>query len=148
MPSEPEPRLRVLYGVNGEGMGHATRSEVVIRSLLEDGRVPVDARDNNGGTALWSACKCGYTERARALLVEGRADHTIADETGETLMAAAQRGEMDEGCVQLLQVRGDQCCVLPPQTGSWSGGVQGRAEMVRHSRALFTVEPITPSAAA
>ena len=35
MPSEPEPRLRVLYGVNGEGMGHATRSDVVIRSLLD-----------------------------------------------------------------------------------------------------------------
>jgi uncharacterized protein (TIGR00661 family) len=31
---EPETRLRILYGVNGEGMGHATRSEVVIDSLL------------------------------------------------------------------------------------------------------------------
>jgi uncharacterized protein (TIGR00661 family) len=30
----PQARLRVLYGVNGEGMGHATRSEVVIDSLL------------------------------------------------------------------------------------------------------------------
>ena len=27
--------MKVLYGVNGEGMGHATRSEVVIDSLLE-----------------------------------------------------------------------------------------------------------------
>jgi uncharacterized protein (TIGR00661 family) len=27
-------RLRVLYGVNGEGMGHATRSQVVIDSML------------------------------------------------------------------------------------------------------------------
>jgi uncharacterized protein (TIGR00661 family) len=27
--------MRILYGVNGEGMGHATRSEVVIGSLLE-----------------------------------------------------------------------------------------------------------------
>ena len=27
--------MRVLYGVNGEGMGHATRSQVVIESLLE-----------------------------------------------------------------------------------------------------------------
>jgi uncharacterized protein (TIGR00661 family) len=35
MPPEPEAQLRVLYGVNGEGMGHATRSEVVIGSLLE-----------------------------------------------------------------------------------------------------------------
>ena len=34
MSPEPETRLRILYGVNGEGMGHATRSEVVIDSLL------------------------------------------------------------------------------------------------------------------
>lgn len=27
--------MRILYGVNGEGMGHATRSELVISSLLE-----------------------------------------------------------------------------------------------------------------
>lgn len=27
--------MRVLYGVNGEGMGHATRSQVVIESLLD-----------------------------------------------------------------------------------------------------------------
>lgn len=35
MASTPKRRLRVLYGVNGEGMGHATRSEVVIGSLLD-----------------------------------------------------------------------------------------------------------------
>jgi uncharacterized protein (TIGR00661 family) len=35
--------LRVLYGVNGEGMGHATRSEVVIASLLEHHEVRVVA---------------------------------------------------------------------------------------------------------
>jgi hypothetical protein len=29
--------MRVLYGVNGEGLGHATRSEVVIAMLLERG---------------------------------------------------------------------------------------------------------------
>ena len=29
--------LRVLYGVNGEGMGHATRSHVVIEALLAAG---------------------------------------------------------------------------------------------------------------
>jgi uncharacterized protein (TIGR00661 family) len=35
MSPEPEGRLRILYGVNGEGMGHATRSEVVIGWLLQ-----------------------------------------------------------------------------------------------------------------
>jgi len=36
-------RLRVLYGVNGEGMGHATRSQVVIDSLLRGHDVRVVA---------------------------------------------------------------------------------------------------------
>ena len=35
--------MRVLYGVNGEGMGHATRSYVVIQSLLEEHEVRVVA---------------------------------------------------------------------------------------------------------
>ena len=29
--------MRVLYGVVGEGMGHATRSRVVLEHLLEEG---------------------------------------------------------------------------------------------------------------
>jgi uncharacterized protein (TIGR00661 family) len=33
--------MRILYGVNGEGMGHATRSRVVIDSLLENHDVRV-----------------------------------------------------------------------------------------------------------
>ena len=35
--------MKVLYGVNGEGMGHATRSEVVIGSLLGEHDVRVMA---------------------------------------------------------------------------------------------------------
>lgn len=31
------PRMNILYGVPGEGLGHATRSKVVIRHLLEQG---------------------------------------------------------------------------------------------------------------
>ena len=37
--------MKVLYGVNGEGMGHATRSEVVIGALLDRAR---GARDGVG----------------------------------------------------------------------------------------------------
>jgi uncharacterized protein (TIGR00661 family) len=40
--------LKILYGVNGEGMGHATRSEVVIDALLERHDVRVVA----GGAAF------------------------------------------------------------------------------------------------
>ena len=35
--------MRILYGVNGEGMGHATRSRVVIDHLLDDHDVRVVA---------------------------------------------------------------------------------------------------------
>ena len=35
--------MRILYGVNGEGMGHATRSQVVVESLLADHEVHVVA---------------------------------------------------------------------------------------------------------
>ncbi len=35
--------MKILYGVNGEGMGHATRSEVVIGGLLADNDVRVMA---------------------------------------------------------------------------------------------------------
>jgi uncharacterized protein (TIGR00661 family) len=35
--------VRILYGVNGEGMGHATRSQVVIDALLEEHDVRVMA---------------------------------------------------------------------------------------------------------
>jgi uncharacterized protein (TIGR00661 family) len=35
--------MKILYGVNGEGMGHATRSQVVIESLLERHQVHVVA---------------------------------------------------------------------------------------------------------
>lgn len=35
--------MRIVYGVNGEGMGHATRSELVISDLLRDHEVRVVA---------------------------------------------------------------------------------------------------------
>jgi len=38
--------MRILYGVNGEGLGHATRSQVVIDSLLERHDVRVVASGN------------------------------------------------------------------------------------------------------
>ena len=76
----------------------------VIRLLLEDGRVPVDARDLSGRTALWWACFYEYAERARVLLLEGGADHTIANDEGMTPMARARRMDYHE-TVQLLEVR-------------------------------------------
>lgn len=89
------------YGLQWPGSDYVE----VIRLLLRDGRVPIDAGDQEGCTALWHACLMGYTERARVLLLEGRADRTVASDEGETPMAVAQR-KGSRGCIKLLEVRG------------------------------------------
>jgi ankyrin repeat protein len=76
----------------------------VIRLLLEDGRVEVDARYVDGWTALIIACAHRHTERARVLLLEGRADHSIANDKGVTPMANARQAYHHE-TVRLLEVR-------------------------------------------
>lgn len=85
----------------------------VLRLLLDDGRVPVDARDTEGKTALYWACFQGHTDRARLLLVEGGADHTIADNDGLTPMAVAHN-KRRQGCIRLLQVRGQPATTMNP----------------------------------
>ena len=84
----------------------------VIRLLLKDGRVQVDATCTAGGTALWYACLFGHLERARVLLMEGSADHTITHGEGTTpLVEAKQNGHRD--CVKLIQV-GQRRSARPP----------------------------------
>lgn len=85
------------YGNHQPGSDHVT----VIRMLL--GRVPVDARDMYGCTALWGACYYGHTDRARVILLEGLADPTIGRSSADTPMDAAWR-ERRQDCVRLLQV--------------------------------------------
>lgn len=87
----------------------------VIRFLLNEGGVDVNARDKEGCTALYWACAEGHVDRARVLLVEGGADTTIGasflslftrvpgDQT--PIMAARTHGHED--CVRLLEVRGN-----------------------------------------
>lgn len=75
----------------------------IIRLLLKNGRVPVNARDRFGHTALWEACFSADPERVRVLLVEGLADHTIAPYDGSTPITIC-RGWGYHGCTQLLQV--------------------------------------------
>jgi uncharacterized protein (TIGR00661 family) len=50
-------QMRILYGVNGEGLGHATRSEVVIDSLLGEHDVRVMA---SGAAFRYLQDKCGH----------------------------------------------------------------------------------------
>lgn len=83
-----------------EGTGHVE----VIRLLLQDGRVAVDARDERDRSAFWLACIQGHTERARVLLLEGRADHTALRGYGPTTALAAARQAKHMDCVKLIQV--------------------------------------------
>ena len=57
--------LKILYGVNGEGLGHATRSEVVIRSLLARHDVRVVASGAASGSS-GRACRAWTRSSARA----------------------------------------------------------------------------------
>lgn len=76
----------------------------LIRLLVEDGRVPLDAQDKSGRTALHYACRDGKTEAVEVLCFEAGVDPTIRDHQGLTPKgAAAQRG--DSGCIKLIRVR-------------------------------------------
>lgn len=68
----------------------------VVRVLLRDARVSLDARDRNGRTALWWACDLYYLEVARMLLLAG-ADRTIADNQGVTPEQLALARAPNEG---------------------------------------------------
>lgn len=83
----------------------------VLGLLIKDGRVDVDARDSEGNTALWWACNQGRPERARALLMEGGADHTITGRYGMTPMAAAKHYDHlgARSCMRVLEV-GETTC--------------------------------------
>lgn len=74
----------------------------VLRLLLKDARVQVNARDMGGQTALHYACREGHSELVRVLLMEGSASARLADRQGKTPMDVARA---HEGCVQLLKVR-------------------------------------------
>ena len=70
--------VRILYGVNGEGMGHATRSQVVIDALLAGAR---RARDGVGRRIRVPRAAARPRERdLRALVRDGpRRDPTLGD---------------------------------------------------------------------
>lgn len=77
----------------------------VLRLLIRDGRVPVDARDRDGRTALWRACQYGKDEMARVLLLEGGADRTIANRQGVTPMQLTAERCHNDPCHAVLKVR-------------------------------------------
>lgn len=94
--------MRAALGYERPGSDYVA----VTRLLLADGRVPVDARDWEGETALFQACRGMKTQVARMLLVEARADYTIETDFGWTAGAIVRHHrQKTEECEQLLQVR-------------------------------------------
>lgn len=102
MVSSSDGRTALMHA--SQGYGHGPSHVAAIRRLLKDGRVPIDARDKEGDTALSMACSSGHTERVRVLLIEGRPDPDIAGTNRVRPMSIARRhGRQD--CVELLKVR-------------------------------------------
>ena len=93
---------------DGEGctplMGACLEGHVgVIRSLLTDGRSPINAEEHRRHTALFYAVGYGHAEAARLLLRAG-ADPTISNEDGDTALSRARQGNKQD-VVALLEVR-------------------------------------------
>jgi ankyrin repeat protein len=89
-------------------MGPCTRNPVLVELLLEQMRGRgLDWRDEQGRTALYSACEGDDLEKVRALLYHG-ADHTVADVHGTTPMMLAAPGfrTSHRGVMKLLMVSG------------------------------------------
>jgi ankyrin repeat protein len=80
--------------------GHLGVTRLLLRHMRGEG---LDEKDGNGSTALWWACFRGHAEVCRALLLAG-ADHTIADDDGDTPRQAAQLREEDNPCMAVLEV--------------------------------------------
>lgn len=76
--------MSASYGLSDRCSDHVW----AIRLLLEDGRVPVDARDHGGRTAVWWACLLNNAERAAALVVGGAADFSTVHLHGKPSCAA------------------------------------------------------------
>lgn len=75
----------------------------IVRRLLRHGKVAINAVDSNGQTALWWACENRHYEVARALLMDGGADHTIGNHFGRTPIDVSKfRGY--QACVDLIKV--------------------------------------------
>lgn len=93
--------MRAADGYHSAGSKHAE----VVRLLLEDGRVPINARDSDGRTALLTACCAGNFEIARRLLVEGVADPTLADREGQIPIGRAQGSPHNHSFLKAFEVR-------------------------------------------
>ena len=99
------------------------------RLLLEKGAA-VDAKQEQGSTALMLACQDGQVEAARLLLEKG-ADRTLADEEGETAMDYVDadddegEGEGEDGSKVTEETKEQLRALLRKKKGK-KGGFGGR----------------------
>ena len=100
--------MRVLYGVNGEGMGHATRSQVVIDDLLERHDVRVMA-SQAAFTYLSERLPDGGADLRPQLRDAGRRDPPLGDGASRTsaTRAARCRTRFATGCEAIHAWRPD-----------------------------------------
>jgi uncharacterized protein len=74
----------------------------IVRALLAHGCGDIDARNRDGGTALWWACYAGHADVV-LLLLDAGADSRIAETQGRTPLDIALE-RTHEGCVAVLEV--------------------------------------------
>ncbi|CAL6345369.1 unnamed protein product [Bathycoccus prasinos] len=77
----------------------------VVKVLLSDERVDVNARDDDDGTSLADASASGFHEIVALLLAKKGIEVNLKDSDGETALDCAIRGE-HEKCAELLKAAG------------------------------------------
>lgn len=91
-------------GWNALLMASANGHLAVVRRLLQYEGVDIEDTDNDGTTAFWQACKGGKAAVAKALLLEGGANHAVADRFFEWSPLQIARYKRRRACVEVLKV--------------------------------------------
>ncbi|XP_033613197.1 ankyrin repeat domain-containing protein 29 isoform X5 [Fukomys damarensis] len=103
----------------------------LLKLLLNSGRVDVDCRDSDGGTALLAASQYGHRQVVETLLKHGANIHDQLYDGATALFLAAQGGYLD--VIRLLLSSGAKVN-QPRQDGTaplWIASQMGHSEVVR-----------------
>ncbi|KAJ8776570.1 hypothetical protein J1605_015159 [Eschrichtius robustus] len=103
----------------------------LLRLLLNSGRVDVDCKDSDGGTALLAASQYGHMKVVETLLKHGANIHDQLYDGATALFLAAQGGYLD--VIRLLLSSGAKVN-QPRQDGTaplWIASQMGHSEVVR-----------------
>ncbi|XP_064909402.1 ankyrin repeat domain-containing protein 29 isoform X5 [Columba livia] len=103
----------------------------LLQLLLNSGRVDVDCKDSDGGTALLAACQYGHAKVVETLLKHGANIHDQLYDGASAIFLAAQGGYLD--VIRLLLSSGAKVN-QPRQDGTaplWIASQMGHSEVVR-----------------